>query len=252
MTSHGPAVFVHGNPETSAVWGPLLGELARADVVCLSPPGFGAPLLAGFGATMDDYRDWLIARLEAFRDPVDLVGHDWGGAHVLNAVMQRPDLVRSWVSDALGLFDPDYVWHALARTWQTPAAGEQSVQALTGAPLTQRIEGMHQLGITSPVADALAAGQDAQMARAILALYRSAVQPALSDAARHLPAAGARPGLALSPVLDDTTGTDGSRRRVAERAGAEVVTLEGVGHWWMVQDPHLGAEVLSAFWAELP
>jgi len=47
MTSHGPAVIVHGNPETSAVWGPLLGELARSDVVCLSPPGFGAPSPTG-------------------------------------------------------------------------------------------------------------------------------------------------------------------------------------------------------------
>jgi pimeloyl-ACP methyl ester carboxylesterase len=252
MTSHGPAVFVHGNPETSAVWGPLLGELERADAVCLSPPGFGAPLPAGFDATMDDYRDWLIARLEAFREPVDLVGHDWGGAHVLNAVMQRPDLVRSWVSDALGLFDPHYVWHPLARTWQTPGAGEESVNALTGAPLTQRIEGMHRLGITSPVADGLAAGQDAHMGRAILALYRSAAQPALSDAGHHLPAAAARPGLALSPIQDDTTGTGDSRRRAADLAGAQVVALEGVGHWWMVEDPHRGAEVLSAFWAELP
>jgi pimeloyl-ACP methyl ester carboxylesterase len=31
MSPHGPALFVHGNPETSAVWGPLLGELAGGD-----------------------------------------------------------------------------------------------------------------------------------------------------------------------------------------------------------------------------
>lgn len=252
MTSHGPAVLVHGNPETSAVWGPLLGELARADVVCLSPPGFGAPLPPGFGATMEDYRDWLIARLEAFRQPVDLVGHDWGGIHVLNVVMHRPDLVRSWVSDALGLFDPEYVWHPLAQTWQTPGAGEQSVHDLTGGTLSQRVTAMHQLGIASPVADRLAAGQDEQMAEAILALYRSAAQPALSVASRQLSAAAARPGLAVSARQDDTTGTDDSRRRVAARAGAKVVTLEGVGHWWMVQDPHRGGAILTAFWAGLP
>jgi pimeloyl-ACP methyl ester carboxylesterase len=51
-----PAIFVHGNPETAAVWDPLLAELERAGVsrpglVCLSPPGFGAPLPDGFGAT---------------------------------------------------------------------------------------------------------------------------------------------------------------------------------------------------------
>jgi pimeloyl-ACP methyl ester carboxylesterase len=115
MSPHGAALFVHGNPETSAVWGPLLGELGRDDVVCLSPPGFGAPLPRGFEPTMTAYRDWLIARLEAFRQPVDLVGHDWGGGHVFNVAMPRPDLIHSWVSDALGLFDPGYEWHPLAR-----------------------------------------------------------------------------------------------------------------------------------------
>lgn len=108
-------VFVHGNPETVVVWEPLLAELDRDDVVCLSPPGFGALLAHRFDATMTGYRDWLIARLEAFAEPVDLVGHDWGGAHVLNAVMARPDLVRSWVSDSAAVFHPDDVWHPLAR-----------------------------------------------------------------------------------------------------------------------------------------
>src|ERR1700726_1387210 len=108
MSPHGPAVFVHGNPETSALWGPLLGELDREDVVCLSPPGFGAPLPRSFEATRTGYRGGLIARLEAFRHPVDLVGHDWGGGYVLNVLTARPDLIPGWVSDPAGVFDPAY------------------------------------------------------------------------------------------------------------------------------------------------
>src|ERR1019366_1062222 len=150
MSPHGPALFVHGNPETSAVWGPLLGALGRDDVVCLSPPGFGAPLPRGFEPTMTGYRDWLIARLEAFRQPVDLVGHDWGGGHVFNVAMTRPDLIRSWVSDALGLFDPRYEWHPLARIWRTPGDGEQLVADMITAPLEQRTAAMDDLGIASP------------------------------------------------------------------------------------------------------
>ena len=46
MSPHGPALFVPGNPETSAVWGPLLGELDRDDAVCLSLPGFSPPRAA--------------------------------------------------------------------------------------------------------------------------------------------------------------------------------------------------------------
>ena len=113
-------VLVHGNPETDAVWGPLADALRRDDVVRLSPPGFGAPVPRGWGATVEEYRLWLVGELEAVGEPVDLVGHDWGGGHVANVAMTRPDLLRSWCSDILGVFEPDYVWHDMAQVWQTP------------------------------------------------------------------------------------------------------------------------------------
>ena len=101
------------------------------------------------------------------------------------------------------------------------------------------------------LAERLAAGQDEQMGRAILALYRSADKPALAAAGRHLSTAAARPGLVISPTDDDTTGSEQSRRRVAKLAGAEVAVLAGVGHWWMVQDPPQGARALTEFWSRL-
>jgi pimeloyl-ACP methyl ester carboxylesterase len=52
-------VLVHGNPETDAIWGPLVDALGRDDVVRLSPPGFGSPLPDDFPATYVAYRDWL-------------------------------------------------------------------------------------------------------------------------------------------------------------------------------------------------
>lgn len=115
-----PVVFVHGNPETSAIWGPLLAELRHPDAITLSPPGFRAPVPDGFGATADDYAAWLAAQLEQQPGPVDLVGHDWGGGHVMRVAMERPDLIRSWTMDIAGCFAPDYVWHDLAQVWQTP------------------------------------------------------------------------------------------------------------------------------------
>ena len=48
-------VFVHGNPETSAVWSLLVLELKKRgvdNIVLLTPPGFGAPTPAGWGGTM--------------------------------------------------------------------------------------------------------------------------------------------------------------------------------------------------------
>ena len=202
-------VLVHGNPETDAVWGPLVEVLGRNDVVRLSPPGFGAPLPSGFSATFLAYRDWLIDELESIDEPVDLVGHDWGGCHVVNAVMHRPDLVRSWASDTVGLFDPDYVWHDMAQVFQTPEAGEQAgrddawpVRSRTGRnswPTSAFPQ-------TSPTR--LRAAQGPEMGRAILRLYRSARQPALADAGRALENAAARPGLSILATEDPFVGTD--------------------------------------------
>jgi hypothetical protein len=30
-----------------------------------------------------------------------------------------------------------------------------------------------------------------------------------------------------------------------------VAVLQGVGHWWMMQDPRRGAEALSQFWSSV-
>ncbi len=241
-------VLVHGNPETDALWGPLIDALGREDVVCLSPPGFGAPLPDDFPATYLAYRDWLEGELEAIDEPVDLVGHDWGGGHVVNLVMHRPELVRSWASDAVGLFDPDYVWHDLAQVWQTPNEGENLVNTMMGGTIEDRTDQMADLGIAADIATSIAAAQGPEMGRAILLLYRSARQPAMAEAGRALEKAAARPGLSLLATDDTYIGSDEIRRRAAARAGARTEVLDGLGHWWMVQDPTRGAAALTRFW----
>ena len=244
-------VLVHGNPETDALWGPLVDALGRDDVVRLSPPGFGAPLPDDFPATYLAYRDWLEGELAGFDEPVDLVGHDWGGGHVVNVVMHRPELVRSWASDVVGLFDPDYVWHDLAQVWQTPGEGEELVETLLSGTVAERAERMAGFGIPLDIATLMAPSQNADMARAILLLYRSARQPAMAEAGRALEVASARPGLSLMATDDPYIGSNDTRRRASDRAGARIEVLEGLGHWWMVEDPARGAAALTNFWATL-
>ncbi|WP_197379104.1 alpha/beta fold hydrolase [Mycolicibacterium mengxianglii] len=250
-------VLVHGNPETDAIWGPLVDQLHRSEsfsdeVVLLSPPGFGAPMPDGFDATYLAYRGWLEEQLSGFAEPVDLVGHDWGGGHVVNLVMHRPELVRSWVSDVVGLFDADYVWHDLAQVWQKPGEGEQLIESMLGGTLADRVARSEGLGWPTDVATAVAAGQNDEMKRAVLTLYRSAAQPALAELGRGLEGASARPGLAILATEDGFVGTDEMRRRAAGRAGARVEVLDGLGHWWMLEDPARGAAALTRFWSTLP
>lgn len=195
-------VLLHGNPETDAIWGPLVNALGRDDVVALSPPGFGAPLPDGFPATYLAYRDWLAGELEDIDGPIDLVGHDWSGAHVVNLVMHRPELVRSWASDFVGLFDPEYVWHDLAQVWQTPGDGEDLVETMIGGTVEDRTQQMASLGIPAGIAASIAAAQGPAMGRAILALYRSARQPIMAEVGRSLGNYAARPGLSLLATED--------------------------------------------------
>ena len=243
-------VLVHGNPETDAVWGPLVAELGRSDVVRLSPPGWGAPIPEGWGATVEEYRQWLVGELEAVGEPVDLVGHDWGGCHVANVAMTRPDLLRSWCSDVLGVFEPDYVWHPLAQMWQTPGEGEVAVSAMVDDP-SGRLDDMESRGLDRSVAAEMMKGYDAIMARCILGLYRDAAQPTMARLGENLPAAAARPGLGVLATEDRFVGSDEMRRRAAQRAGARLQVLDGLGHWWMVQDPKRGAAMLTEFWASV-
>lgn len=122
------SVLVHGVPETAAVWTPLvarLADLGETDVRTLPPPGFGVGVPDGFSATMLGYRDWLVAELEGIGHPIDLVGRDWGGGHVLNVAMTRPDLLRTWTASHRG---------PLRRDRRAEAAGCRAQRRPSGGP----------------------------------------------------------------------------------------------------------------------
>jgi pimeloyl-ACP methyl ester carboxylesterase len=243
------AAFVHGVPETSAIWDSLLATLDRPDTVALSLPGFGNARPAGFGATMDEYAAWLVAELERLGDPVDLVGHDWGGGFVVRVVSTRPELVRSWVTDAAGIGDPEFEWHEFAKIWQTPQAGEDFWDQQLAAPIEERSGVFKMFGVPEEPAFGLASHIDRDMADCILDLYRSAVDVGSlwgPDFAT-IPA----PGLVILPSEDPFLSA-ASATKAAARAEAKTVALKDLGHWWMLQDPARAATVLREFWATLP
>ncbi len=67
----------------------------------------------------------------------------------------------------------------------------------------------------------------------------------------ELAAAERRPALLIHATADPYVPPD-MTFAVAERIGAEILTLEGLAHWWMFQNPGLAADGLVAFWASLP
>lgn len=240
-----PAVLVHGVPETPALWNPLREQLSRDDVVTPQLPGFACPRPDGFGATKEEYVEWLIGELEAIDEPIDLVGHDWGGGFVVRVVSTRPDLVRTWVCDAAGIGDVNFEWHDFAKIWQTPDAGEQFFKDQLAAPPEERGAIFEMFGVPKERIPLLT-NQDQTMADCILALYRSAVDvgkewgPEFED----IP----KPGLIVVPTEDPFLSAEGARLG-AKRTGAQLAELDGLGHWWMLQDPARGARTLESFWA---
>ena len=251
-------VLLHGVPETSAVWAPLLEHLPRtgtaARVVTPDLPGFGCPSPDGWGASADEYVAWFIGVLESIAaddGPVDLVGHDWGGAIGMRAVALRPDLVRSWACDVLGLFHPDYVWHDTAQIWQTPGAGEEWFAQSSTIPAYDRVALYETIGIPRPTGALFVAAADDEMGRCILALYRSAAQPAMAQWGAELAGAATVAGLAITAPLDPFVRSDDLGPAIAGQLGARRHVMEGQGHWWMLGDPAAGAATLHDFWASL-
>jgi pimeloyl-ACP methyl ester carboxylesterase len=246
-----PKVFVHGNPETSALWRALFDEFESRgvdDLVALSPPGFGATMPEGFEPTQVGYRDWLIRELERLGGGVDLVGHDWGAGHVYGVLAERPDLLRSWAADCAGLVHPEYVWHDAAQAWQTPEVGEQMIEGMFGMPAPERAATWTSLGIRQDVAESISAEQNDDMGRCILGLYRSAKQPAMAELGHRLLSTPKRPGLVIIATDDHYAGTPEMAASIASNLGAQTAILEGLGHWWMFEGSGLAANALTAHW----
>jgi pimeloyl-ACP methyl ester carboxylesterase len=242
-----PAVLVHGVPETAEVWDLLRAELARDDVVTLRLPGFGSPKPDGFGATKEEYVAWLADQVAAIDGAVDLVGHDWGGGFVNRLVSTRPELVRSWCTDVAGLTHPDFEWHDIAKLWQTPGDGEAMFEAQLAMSVDDRAAFLASAGIPEVGARDMAAAADETMAECILALYRSALDVGTEWGPdfRDIP----KPGLAI--VADDPLANQERTIEAATTAGATVQRLEGLGHWWLLEDPARGARALETFWSSL-
>lgn len=245
-------LFLHGVPDSPAIWRPLIAALDLGDTPVAVPalPAFTAPLPTGFPATKEAYADWAVGEAEvlaAEHGPIDIVGHDWGALIAQRAAMLRPDLFRSWaVSNAV--IDPDYRGHRIARIWNTPVLGEIFMWLSKPDALAK---GLAEQGMPADIA----AEEAAQWAskdkrRAILKLYRSAKGLSFEhDWARDigkLPANGALVWGEGDPYVELSVA-----QRFAKRTATPLTVIEGAGHWAIAERPAEVAAALHAFWNSL-
>jgi pimeloyl-ACP methyl ester carboxylesterase len=240
-------VFVHGVPETAALWDKVRAAVDR-ESVAVQLPGFGCPLPDGFGATKDDYVTWLVDEIDRLGAPVDLVGHDWGAGLTYRVATAHGDRLRSWAADVGNIAHPDYTWHDIAQLWQTPGKGEAFVASQEALPPEERAGLYEAMGISYDDALAMARASDATMGACILELYRSAVPNPHASWGPWRPTSV--PGLVLHPS-DDPFSDATLASETATALGARFEVLEGAGHFWPYQAPEVGAAALDAFWSSL-
>ncbi|NBC21120.1 MAG: alpha/beta fold hydrolase [Alphaproteobacteria bacterium] len=244
-------LFVHGVPDTPAMWSALIEALALPDEAVLRPalPGFGTAPPAGFRPTKEAYVDWLIDQAQAAGDagPLHLVGHDWGALLVLRAASLRPDLFASWaVSNAL--IDGQYRGHMMARLWATPLVGELVMAGMREGALARALADQ---GLPEALARHEAAQMDATMKRCILGLYRSARGLRLGgdweSGLENLPPRGLILWGEEDPYVPIATA-----ERFSRRWNYPLHVEHGAGHWAVVERAEEMAEQLRGFWRPAP
>jgi haloacetate dehalogenase len=260
-----PTLLLHGVPETSRMWHPLLQELGRDRIAV-------APDLKGLGESelREPYdiptlvRELAALVLHEVDGPVDVVGHDWGGSLGLVLAAVRPDLVRRLVVINAPFRHIDY-----SRAWHMPFFAlpvvPELAYALGGRALVRR---MLAYGWRSqqPIDPDLRehyveAYADPARVRAMLAYYRGAVRPRLVQMSQRgvqrlrgrpttIPPARVRPEAALviwgaaDPILPLRIGES-----VVNDLGPETrfLGLPGVGHFAVDEAPGLVTAAVASF-----
>ena len=241
-------VFVHGNPGSRLDWQQLVeasGEFGRA--LAFDMPGFGqADAPRDFGYRVEDYARFIDgALIELGVSRVHLVVHDFGGAFGFCWGAAHPDALASVVMFNTGTWTHGR-WHQAARIWRRPLVGELAM-ALTNRR-TWRKALSKGPRLPEEMIDRMYDDFDRDTRRTVLRLYRATALP-------YPPAAGwvkalaqlDRPALIVWGADDPFLGP----RRVEDLQepfpSAEVVRLEGSGHFPFADNPSGSADAVLPF-----
>jgi haloalkane dehalogenase len=231
-----PVILVHGFPESSRMWGPLMDALSSHGRRCVAPDLYclgesDDPGPATFERNLEAL-DALHRKLTLER--VTLVVHDWGGFIGLAWACENPDLVSAVVISDTGFFS-DGKWHGLAEAVRSPQ-GEELMAGIDrdGFAALLRIDGAE---FSEEDVDAywrpFAEGRGRE---ATVEFYRSMDFEKLEQYEGQLAELGV-PTLVLWGADDRFAPLSGARRFEREIPGSHLVAIEGAGHFVFDQEP---------------
>lgn len=242
-----PVLCLHGWPQSSYMWRHLIADLAAAGRRAIAPD------LAGFGdSPPDPPGTWerQVEAVERFRTEVGLervvlAVHDTGGAIGLRWACDHPEAVGGLVISNTGFF-PDFQFAEIAESMRTPIEGEALVDSLSregfGTLLGEISTGIDQQAID----EYWKAFATPASRRGMLELYRSFDPADMGPYERRLAGLGA-PALVLWGQADDFLPSDYAERFVEDIQDAELVRLEGVGHFLYEDEPRRCADEVLGF-----
>jgi pimeloyl-ACP methyl ester carboxylesterase/2-polyprenyl-6-methoxyphenol hydroxylase-like FAD-dependent oxidoreductase len=243
-------VFVHGNPGSSQDWVDLaqaVGAFGRA--VALDMPGFGrADKPPDFDYTVAGYARHLAGALDRLGvRRAHLVLHDFGGPWGLAWAIAHPEAFGSATFINVGVL-LDYRWHYLARIWRTPILGELCMATTTRLGMRLLVRHGNPRGLPRALVDRMYDDFDRGTRRAVLKLYRATGDQAvtawrMAEALRQIP----RPALVVWGKHDPYVPVALAERQREVFPDAQVVILEGSGHWPFADDPGGVARVVVPF-----
>lgn len=241
-----PTVFVHGNPTHSGDWVPFMAALdgpsLAFDLPCFGRSGRPGPEC--FAADMDSYAGFVAAAIaELVVGPHNLVVHDWGTVGLI-AAQRHPELVRRLVVINAVPLSGGYHWHWVARVWRRRGLGELLNRTTTRPALALLLRQARPGFAAMPddFVDAIWEHWDPAMTAAILRLYRSADPTALAAAGVGLGRLGG-PALVIWGTADPYIGVEHARELTARLPAAELLEVEGAGHWPWIDRPELVGRV---------
>jgi haloalkane dehalogenase len=241
----GPAVvLVHGFPESSLMWEPLMERLAAAGRRCVAPD------LYNLGDSEEAEPATFESNHEAFSSLMDgldlgdvaVVVHDWGGFIGLAWVCDNPDRVRALVISDTGFFS-DGRWHGLADAVRGPE-GEALVDGLNREGFSALLNGDGNAFSETMIDAYWRPFEEGRGRRATLDFYRSMDFPKLAPWDGKLGGLTA-PALILWGAEDPFATMAAAKRFDRESPDSRLVAVEGAGHFvWEEEPERCAGEVL--------
>jgi pimeloyl-ACP methyl ester carboxylesterase len=241
-------VFVLGNPGSRLDWSDLVERTGRyARAVAFDMPGFGeADKPNDFDYTVPGFARFIGGALADLGvERVHLVVHDFGGPFGLAWAATNP---AAFASVVLINTPPmsGYRWHALARVWRTPIAGEL-VHLLASRRLFElAVNRGQRRALPSEAIDRMWRDYDGGTQFAVLKLYRA------SRLAKVSPVEGLfrtlnRPALVMWGCRDPYIPVRFAEAHRSAFPTAEFIYLDESGHWPFLDDPEGAAAAIVPF-----